>query len=685
MRSWFRTSRMIAVTLTATVAAGCSGGGGEGSSSSGPVPTGLPSSEVPTTEVEPTTPVTEAVPAPPDVPAGVNWVAVDAPAGETSSVPTFDEITATAGVPPAPAGYPFRQSTYTAQRWDVAGVSLVSAGCSCWEGGGSSGVFGRLANQPYLFRSDNGGSSWSKVDLGAALGVGNGYLDDIIEFDGVLLLQASLSDDSRTRPSVIVVARSTDGGVTWERVATLAGEYDGRLSLFGGHFGVVGGNLVLVGADVVCDFDGSASVQSIGTSLQPRLWTSTDGGVTWAAQGRSDTVLDTKPAAPADQAGCEGLDLADRQEQFSVRPRAIEFAGDRVFVWSADGERMATSTDGLTWATATLDGALPLPGEFAEPELSSYAATVYDSDGTFVAVNLEARRSAADEATGSSSAASIVVWVSSDGATWERQPLGRPLRMDDLGGRFDLSPTAAGLGLVEFDYQDGEPVVLQSWESIAGPFERWTTCEADAGVNCSFAEEVVGIEPGDDLSGIHLDDVMLADVDLTGVSFRGASFNAAGIIDCVLDGTDFTAADLSFVSLNGVTTTTVFDGAVLHNAFVDGSFFNADVSGAVISRLRVAIDVEPLPPGISFAGQDLTDWSFNGYSARGDLTGLDFSGATLSGTSFSGVDLTGADFSGADLSSVYFSTFGDFPIVCPDGLPPDDSQSGPEACRLVSG
>ncbi len=681
-RASTRTRRGIASVVLAVLLAACSGGGDGGSSVSDPPQSSGPVTEVPPVSTEPT-PSTEPEPVMPDVPAGVNWAASDvAPPTSAAPLPSFEEVTATAGVPPAPAGYPYRQSNYTAHRWDVAGVVLVSGGCSCWQGGSSAGVSGRLANQQYLFRSDDGGATWAQIDLVPALGNNNGYIDDIAEFNGSLFLQASISDDNRTSPSVIIVARSDDGGASWARVSTITGEYDGRLSLFGGRFGQAGENLVLVGGDVVCDFDGSSAVQSIGTSLQPRLWTSSDGGVTWTPQSKADTGLDTKPVPPADPSGCEGFDLAQRMDQYDVRPRAIDFHDGVAFVWSEDGERIATSTDGLTWQTAILDGAAPIASEFAEGKANSDAAIIYTVAEGFVAVNVEDRRTTADEATGSSSERSMVVWTSSDGSAWERQPLGRPIPSNF--GQFSLFRTDNGLVLVETQYDNsvGDNVVTESWESVAGPFEEWQTCNAAANANCSYAEEVVGIEPGDDLSGINLTGVVLSELDLTDVSFAGATLVQSGIVDCVLDGTDFSNADLTFTSLSGDVATAVFDGAVVSNAFVDGGFFAADLSGATLTRLRVTLDVEPLPEGTSFAGQDLTDWSFDAYTAQGDLTGVDFSGANLSGTSFGGVDLTGANFSGATIDTVFFSTFGDFPVVCPDGLPLDEAQFGPAACRL---
>lgn len=663
----------------ALLLAACSGGG-DADTTTSPVPTN-PSTTVVVDVTE--TPTTEPAPALPDVLAGVNWLRDASPVEPDAAapLPSFDEVTATAGVPAAPPGYPFRESTYTLERWDVAGVTFVSGGCGCWEGGNSGGVFGGIANPQYLFRSDDGGVNWSQVDLSGSLTGGNGFVEDIAEFDGALVLQATDSDGSRSHPSVIVVARSVDGGVTWAPTATLTGEYDGRMSLFGQWFGTAGPNLVLVGADVACDFDGSEAIQSIGTVFRPRLWTSTDGGTTWAAQSREDTALEGMNPAPADPSGCDGLDLNQQHLQFEVRPRAISFAAGSVYVWSQDGTRIASSADGLSWSTATLDGAAPVPVDSVDSTVNSQAATIAAVGDGLVALNVERRRTSADEATGSGDAVSVVGWASPDGATWTRLPSGRPLAIGP-GARFDFFITADGLGLSEHDVVGGELQPGRSWASVAGPQEDWAVCQAAAGANCAFSEEVVGVTPGADLSGIDLHRVALSGVDLSGVSLVGADLSQSGVYDCVLDGTDFSDADLSGASLYSEAGGAVFAGADLSGAYVQGSLFGADLSTATLTRLRVSLEGSPLPAGTGFTGQDLSGWAFSSYTGVADLTGVDFSGANLSGASFGGVDLTGADFTGATLADVRFSTSTDPAVTCPDGLPVDATQPGPAACRL---
>ncbi len=635
----------------------------------------------PAVTVPPTAPPTTEPPLP-EVPAGVDWVESVPPTPFTDPeplLPTFAEVTATAGLPATPAGYPWHQSDFTIDRWDVADVALVSASCSCWEGGNASGVFGDLRTPVQLFRSVDGGATWAQVDLTAALGNVNGTIDDIVQVDGGLLMQASISDDGRTTPSVVAVLRSVDGS-TWERIATLAGEYDGRLSLFGGRFGKIGSNLVLVGGDVVCDFDGSSAVQDVGTVLQTRLWTSVDGGVTWAAQPRADTALDTKPAPPADPTACDGLGIEDRFEQFGIAPRSVSFDGGRVFVWSADGSRIASSTDGLVWSTSALDGASPVPdaGSTSEPAVSSYAAFVRSTGSGWTAMNLERARSADDTELYGPPARSVVVWSSADGATWTREPLGRPLQVEDRGA-FSFVPIAAGIGLVEIDTATGAAV--RAFTSEPGTHADWARCDAAAGAECAFASEVRGIEPGEDLAGIDLTAVALHDLDLTGVSFAGARLSYTSLSGSVLAGTDFSGADLRLASIDGDVSTAVFAGANLDNAFVSGAFFAADLTGAVTTNLSVALDIAPLPPGVSFAGKDLRGYSFAAYSAIGVLTGVDFSGADLTGVGFAGVDLTGANFAGAITEGMYFSTSGT--TTCPDGQPVDETQVGAAACRVA--
>ena len=149
----------------------------------------------------------------------------------------------------------------------------------------------------------------------------------------------------------------------------------------------------------------------------------------------------------------------------------------------------------------------------------------------------------------------------------------------------------------------------------------------------------------------------------------------------MLAGTDFSGADLRLASIDGDVSTAVFAGANLDNAFVSGAFFAADLTGAVTTNLSVALDIAPLPPGVSFAGKDLRGYSFAAYSAIGVLTGVDFSGADLTGVGFAGVDLTGANFAGAITEGMYFSTSGT--TTCPDGQPVDETQVGAAACRVA--
>ena len=671
MKSSWRHLAVATLLATLLASAACSGGSESADGEATTTPATSPSSTAPApATTEPAPPTTAAGPT--LVPAGVNWTASEitppAPPEETSF--TFEQITASAGMPPAPVSHPFRQSDGIRSVFDVGGVLLATATCACWEGGDSTGVFGGLRSPIYLFRSADTGATWAQVDLSAALGDVNGSIVEVLEHDGWLLLTATITDASGAAPSVIAVLRSTDGAV-WQRVATVAGD-TAATPVAAFRMFPLGTALALYGGDLVCQFDGGDAIQSVGASYQNRLWVSSDGGATWVAQDRATTGLDGERPPLPDAAGCASLDLAAARDTYSLAPRLLQVVGDRLMVWSSDGSRIVSTSDGANWVATALDGTLPSASDVVpEPEAASEAAAIVaDADG-FVAMNLEPYRNFDDTATGSSVGLHVITWTSDDGESWARQPLGRPLLVTEFGSSYEFFVVDERLGVRSFDALDD----AQYWayESVEGEAEDWSVCTPTAGANCSFAATVVGIEPGADLAGIDLSYAQVEGVDLSDVSFAGARLRSTSFLDVTLDGTVFDGADLTFSTVSGDPSTASFVGATISRSYFSGQFFLADFTGATLESVVVTVGDAGLPDGVSFVGRDLTMVEFG----SGDLTGVDFSGANLSNSSFGGTDLTGAVFTGAVLDGVFF-----FDVTCPDGQPVTAGVPGAAACRL---
>jgi len=661
--------RYLAVA-TLVVTAACSGGDAADTSVNSTAATNPPSSAPPPDTSEPAPTTTAA--GPQTVPAGVNWTASTlTPLEQPATAPfTFEQITATAGVPPAPAGFPFRQSISVGGVFDLGSVLLASATCACWEGGDNTGVFGGLRAPIYLFRSSDAGATWSQVDLSVALGDVNGSIIDVVEHDGGLVLTATITDAIGATPSVIAVLKSADG-LAWQRVATVAGD-TAAIPVAGFQLFTVGASLALYGGDMVCQFDGSEAIQGIGTTYQNRLWISSDGGTTWLAQDRSTTGLDAERPTFPDAAGCASLDRAAVRDTYSIEPRLLQLVGDRLMVWSSDGTRIVSSSDGVEWASTALDGALPLASDVVpEPEADSEAAAILSIDSGFVAMNLEPYRNSDDTATGSGVGLHVVTWTSVDGESWARQPLGRPLLVTEFGSDYEFFEVDGRLAVRSFDRLD--EVQYWAYESVEGVAEDWATCTPAASADCSFAEAVADIEPGADLTGIDLSFAIVEGVDLSGVSFAGARLRSTSFLEVTFDGTVFDGADLTYASLNGDTSTSSFVGAIVSRAYFDGRFFLTDFTGATLDSVIVTVGEEGLPAGVSLVGRDLTMVEFG----SGDMTGVDFSGANLANSSFGGTDLTGANFAGAALTGIFF-----FDVTCPDGQPVTDGAPGATACRL---
>jgi uncharacterized protein YjbI with pentapeptide repeats len=423
---------------------------------------------------------------------------------------------------------------------------------------------------------------------------------------------------------------------------------------------------------MACEFDGSSAIQNIAPTYQRQLWTSTDGGASWIPQPPADTGFDADRPPLPDAAACAGLDLQTVTATYGSSARLVDLTADRISVWSADGLRIVTSTDGLTWTTAVLDGAIAVASErVPAPEVNSKASAIFAVDGQYVAMNLEEYRNFDDTATASSVGLSVVTWTSADGETWQRQPLGRPILVTDHAASYQFFVVDGQLALRAFDPVDA--VEFGVYQSIVGEAEDWFTCVATSGANCAFSTEVSAFEPGADLSGIDLSFASLEGRDLTDVSFEGARLWSTGLVGVTINRTNFDGADISTTQLVGDLSTSSFVGATLTNISFDPQFFVIELTGATINSPGIVVGEAGLPEGLSMVGRDLTNFEFS----QGDLSGVDFSGANLTDASFSFVDLSGAVFAGAVLDSVFF-----YEVTCPDGQPLTEGALEAALCRL---
>ena len=139
---------------------------------------------------------------------------------------------------------------------------------------------------------------------------------------------------------------------------------------------------------------------------------------------------------------------------------------------------------------------------------------------------------------------------------------------------------------------------------------------------------------GAKLDGVQLDAAWALKADFTGASFIGASLFQTQMMDCKVDGANFSnamvGADLS--------------RATLTNAVFNDAMLAPDLTNQSMGLMRGILKGANLD-GASFKGANLMRSAFE-YAS---LKGADFEGANLEGAELSGADLTGANIAGANL------------------------------------
>ena len=139
---------------------------------------------------------------------------------------------------------------------------------------------------------------------------------------------------------------------------------------------------------------------------------------------------------------------------------------------------------------------------------------------------------------------------------------------------------------------------------------------------------------GAKLDGVQLDAAWALKADFTGASFIGASLFQTQMMDCKVDGANFSNAMVG----------ADFSRATLTNAIFDYAMLGPDLTNHSMGLMRGVLKGANLE-GASFKGANLTRSAFE-YAS---LKGANFEGANLEGAELSGADLTGANIAGANL------------------------------------
>ncbi len=176
---------------------------------------------------------------------------------------------------------------------------------------------------------------------------------------------------------------------------------------------------------------------------------------------------------------------------------------------------------------------------------------------------------------------------------------------------------------------------------------------------------------GLDLSGLDLRRANLAGTNLYGAKLVGADLAGANLTGAKLDlawimRTNFTGADLSKASLQGMVVSygleiepadaPIFKGANFTAARIVARFSRLDLSGVNFAKALMGADMRNQSMGLmrtDLSGANLANANFAAADlGRASLRFANIAGANLAGANLSGADLSGADLTGADLSNI---------------------------------
>ena len=592
-------------------------------------------------------------------------VHVGSPTGGFNTVPV-DDIAAY----PLPTGYRQPNNGLTPVAVAKGSAGYVMAGnANIWD----SNLFHNVAERAVLWFSPDA-VAWQRVDLRDVVGDTNMMMHDVVSTDSGFIAVGEVTGAANlSQPSTGLVLTSGDG-LNWTRGPDLALPWSVTLVQLVAH----GNEVLLRGREYECTAD-SGAMNDFSLGGQDRLWGSADGGVTFTPVDLTSTgVASDMPAPPTDPSQCGPFGTA---ASYSWGFGLVDQADGTFVLGSKDGTKVSSSTDLLTWKSATLPGATP--SKAVSAPVPTQRIVTSSPDGLFV-LSLEQRR---DE-TGAQLDFGLQVlgWKSTDhGATFTTLPATRPLK-SALHGLVKLTNGSVASIATTRDPATGI-VGPAMFVSTAGPLAAWGSCTPAPAADCSFAT----LAPATSFATMDLHGIDLTGVSLVAKDFDGANLTGASLAGAQVSGATFKGANLTGVSMAGLKLTDVdFTGATMQSTdFSDASLAGATLQGEILHGAVLAgasFELNPAVPSndVDLSGMDLQRATFEGeLGTTGVMQRTNFAGAQLGGASFRDVDLTGSNFDGASLVdqrglNVIFASG----VICPDGASYDPTKYGAAACRL---